>query len=54
MNLQVAEQYLSEFGNPAKTNNSIINPSNLSDMAGVISTAMTTTKDQSNRENENT
>jgi regulator of protease activity HflC (stomatin/prohibitin superfamily) len=45
VNLRVAEQYIQEFGNLAKTNNSIIIPSNLSDIAGMISTAMTVIKD---------
>lgn len=41
VNLRVAEQYISEFGNLARTNNSLIIPSNLSDMAGMIASAMT-------------
>lgn len=36
VNLRVAEQYLKEFGNLAKTNNTMIIPSNLSDVAGVV------------------
>jgi len=36
VNLRVAEQYLGEFGKLAKTNNSIIIPTNLADIAGVI------------------
>ena len=47
VNLRVAEQYLKEFGKLAKTNNSIIIPSNLSDVTGIIATAMTVIKDQS-------
>ena len=47
VNLRVAEQYISEFGKLAKTNNSIIIPSNLSDLTGMIATAMTVIKDQS-------
>ena len=38
--MRVAEQYVKEFGNVAKTNNTLILPSNLADIAGVISTAM--------------
>lgn len=38
VNLRIAEQYLSEFGKLAKTNNSMIVPADLSDIAGVIST----------------
>ena len=47
VNLRVAEQYINEFGKLAKTNNSIIIPSNLSDLSGMIATAMTVIKDQS-------
>ncbi len=47
VNLRIAEQYVNAFGNLAKTNNSIIIPSNLSDIAGMISTALTVIKDQS-------
>ncbi len=47
VNLRVAEQYINEFGKLAKTNNSIIIPSDLSDVAGMISTAMAVIKDQS-------
>ncbi len=41
VNLRVAEQYIKEFGKLAKTTNSLIIPSNLSDMAGMIASAMT-------------
>ena len=41
VNLRVAEQYIKQFGNLARTNNSLIIPSNLSDMAGMIAAAMT-------------
>lgn len=37
VNLRIAEQYLTEFGKLAKTNNSMIVPADLSDVAGVIS-----------------
>jgi regulator of protease activity HflC (stomatin/prohibitin superfamily) len=47
VNLRIAEQYVNAFGNLAKTNNSVIIPSNLSDIAGMISTALTVIKDQS-------
>ena len=46
VNLRVAEQYLSEFGKLAKTNNSIIIPSNLSDIAGIVKIATSVIKDQ--------
>ncbi|MFQ5641772.1 MAG: SPFH domain-containing protein [bacterium] len=51
VNLRVAEQYIKEFGNLAKTNNSLIIPSNLSDMAGMIASAMKVIKEQTNTEN---
>jgi regulator of protease activity HflC (stomatin/prohibitin superfamily) len=44
VNLRVAEQYLNEFGKLAKTNNSIIIPSNLADIAGVIKAATSVIK----------
>jgi regulator of protease activity HflC (stomatin/prohibitin superfamily) len=46
VNLRVAEQYLNEFGKLAKTNNSIIIPTNLADIAGVIKSATSVIKDQ--------
>lgn len=46
VNLRVAEQYIGEFGNLAKTNNSLIIPSNLADISGMIATAMTVIRDQ--------
>ncbi len=46
VNLRIAEQYVGAFGNLAKTNNSVIIPSNLSDISGMIATAMTIIKDQ--------
>jgi len=46
VNLRIAEQYLDEFGKLAKTNNSIIIPSNLSDIAGMIKAAASVIKDQ--------
>ena len=39
VNLRVAEQYITEFGNLAKINNSMIIPTDLADIAGVIKTA---------------
>lgn len=39
VNLRVAEQYLKEFGNLAKENNTMILPSNLTDIAGLVATA---------------
>jgi regulator of protease activity HflC (stomatin/prohibitin superfamily) len=37
--LRIAEQYLNEFGKLAQTNNTMIIPTNLSDIAGMIKTA---------------
>jgi regulator of protease activity HflC (stomatin/prohibitin superfamily) len=39
--LRVAEQYIQQFGNLAKTNNTMILPANLTDIASMIATAMT-------------
>jgi regulator of protease activity HflC (stomatin/prohibitin superfamily) len=39
VNLRIAEQYLTAFAGLAKTNNTMILPSNLSDIAGVVATA---------------
>jgi regulator of protease activity HflC (stomatin/prohibitin superfamily) len=38
VNLRVAEQYIKEFGNLAKKNNTVIIPSNLSDIGGMVTT----------------
>jgi regulator of protease activity HflC (stomatin/prohibitin superfamily) len=40
-NLKVAQQYVDAFAHLAKTNNTLILPSNVGDVAGVIATAMT-------------
>ncbi len=40
-NLKVAELYIAALGNLAKTNNTMIVPSNLSDVASVVASAMT-------------
>jgi regulator of protease activity HflC (stomatin/prohibitin superfamily) len=39
VNLRVAEQYIREFGNLAKENNTIILPSTLSDIGGMVAAA---------------
>lgn len=44
VNLRIAEQYLTEFGKLAKTNNSMIVPADLSDIAGIISTITSVVK----------
>ena len=40
-NLRVAEQYMTEFGKLAKTSNTLVIPSNVGDIAGMVTTAMT-------------
>jgi regulator of protease activity HflC (stomatin/prohibitin superfamily) len=45
LNMRLAEQYINQFGNLAKTNNTIIMPSNVADVAGIIATAMSTVKE---------
>ena len=45
LNMRLAEQYITQFGNLAKTNNTIILPSNVADVAGIIATAMSTVKE---------
>jgi hypothetical protein len=39
VNLRIAEQYIAEFGKLAKEGNTMIIPSNLSDVAGFVATA---------------
>jgi regulator of protease activity HflC (stomatin/prohibitin superfamily) len=39
--LRVAEQYIAQFGQLAKTGNSLVIPSNLADVGSIIATAMT-------------
>jgi regulator of protease activity HflC (stomatin/prohibitin superfamily) len=40
-NLKVAEKYIEAFDNLARTNNTLIIPSNMADMAGLVASAMT-------------
>ena len=42
--LKVAEKYIEQFGKLAKTNNTMIIPSNLTDIAGTVATAMSVIK----------
>ena len=42
--LRVAEQYIQQFGNLAKVGNTLVVPSNLTDVAGMIATAMSIIK----------
>ena len=44
VNLRIAEQYLTEFGKMAKQNNTMIIPSNMSDIASIIATATSVVK----------
>jgi regulator of protease activity HflC (stomatin/prohibitin superfamily) len=44
VNLRIAEQYIGEFGNLAKTNNTLIVPTNVADVASIIATAMSVVK----------
>ena len=46
VNMRIAEHYINAFGLLARTNNTLIVPSNVSDMAGLIATAMTVIKGQ--------
>jgi regulator of protease activity HflC (stomatin/prohibitin superfamily) len=46
VNLKVAEQYVNAFAQLARTNNSIIVPANLSDISGLIASAMQVVKSQ--------
>jgi regulator of protease activity HflC (stomatin/prohibitin superfamily) len=40
VNLRVAEEYIAQFGNLARTNNTLILPANVADVGGFIATAM--------------
>ena len=42
--LRVAEQYIAQFGNLAKTGNTMIMPANVTDVASMIATALTVVK----------
>lgn len=44
VNLRIAQQYLDEFGKLAKTNNTMIIPSDLADIAGIIKAASSVLK----------
>ncbi len=47
--LEVAKKYLDEFGKLAKENNTMILPGNLTDVAGMIATAMSAIQQQNSR-----
>jgi regulator of protease activity HflC (stomatin/prohibitin superfamily) len=44
VNLRVAEEYIAQFGNLARTTNTLILPANVADVAGLIATAMSVVK----------
>jgi regulator of protease activity HflC (stomatin/prohibitin superfamily) len=44
VNLRVAEDYIAQFGNLARTTNTLILPTNVADVAGLIATAMSVVK----------
>ena len=50
VNMKLGQQYLTEFGKMAKANNSMIIPTNLADIAGVIKAATSVVK-ETNKEN---
>ena len=46
VNLRVAEEYIAQFGNLARTTNTLILPANVADVAGMIATAMSVVRAQ--------
>jgi regulator of protease activity HflC (stomatin/prohibitin superfamily) len=42
--LRLAEQYIAQFGNIAKTSTTLIVPANIGDVAGTLATAMAAVK----------
>jgi regulator of protease activity HflC (stomatin/prohibitin superfamily) len=44
VNLRVAEEYIVQFGNLARTNNTMILPANVADVASVVATALSVVK----------
>ena len=44
VNLRVAEEYVAQFGGLARSTNTLILPANVTDIAGMIATAMSTVK----------
>jgi regulator of protease activity HflC (stomatin/prohibitin superfamily) len=49
-NLEVAKKYIDQFGKLAKENNTMILPANLTDVAAMVATAMTTMEQTRNKE----
>ena len=52
VNLRVAETYLSEFGKLAKTNNSMIIPTDLANVAGIVKAITKVIKDEQEKEED--
>ena len=50
VNLRIAEQYINEFGNLAKTNNTMIIPSDLADVAGIVKAVSSVIKETGSKE----
>ncbi len=50
LSLRIAEQYIKQFGNLAKENNTMIIPSNLSDLSSIIATATSIYKNETKKE----
>jgi regulator of protease activity HflC (stomatin/prohibitin superfamily) len=50
VSLRITEQYIREFGNLAKTNNTMIIPSNLSDLSSIVATAASVYKNSDKKE----
>jgi regulator of protease activity HflC (stomatin/prohibitin superfamily) len=45
LNMRLAEQYIVQFGNLAKTNNTVIMPGNVADVAGLVAAGMSMVKE---------
>ena len=53
VNLRVAEQYIKEFGKLAKESNTMIIPSNMADLSGLIATSMSVIKETGGKNDQN-
>ena len=53
VNLRVAEQYIKEFGKLAKESNTLIIPSNMADLSGLIATSMSVIKETGGKNDQN-
>jgi hypothetical protein len=40
VNFKIAEEYIAQFGNLAKTTNTLILPANVADVAGLVASAL--------------